>query len=366
MPHLHQLLSPALDAERLAAVSFASSSRWHALSERLDGFFGVLAIAVVTLVVFAFRPAIKRMGNYVANLYFERAATKAAIRMRKPGPPTGAVRVRQTDRFATMSGADRHTYRRAELALMQGQVREAAQLFESIKFQRRAIDELEKVGLVDDACAVLLRLNVPGRAGAIYEKHRQFDRAAHYYQVANQHDAAGKALLKLAETDASALPRAGEAFAKANKALEAFDAYAAGLCIAQAVRTAVHFNLAGPLIELAADPSSWAEVAACLTPDERDALVRLAPTWPRSGRLLAGWVRPASSRTLVAEILRKTAVREDTALAFWAALEPELATALRGSLADAKELAPTELARHTLASDQCASLVAAKGAARAS
>lgn len=63
----------------------------------------------------------------------------------------------------------------------------AANLLLSIGQHREAISVLEKNGHINEACQVLLRMNLPHRAGAIYERHQQWGAAADCYERAQKY-----------------------------------------------------------------------------------------------------------------------------------------------------------------------------------
>jgi hypothetical protein len=69
----------------------------------------------------------------------------------------------------------------AKKMIQKGEVSQGALILESIDLQREAIDVLESHGLLDDAAAILMRMNRPNRAAVIYERNNKFEQAAIYF-----------------------------------------------------------------------------------------------------------------------------------------------------------------------------------------
>ena len=175
--------------------------------------FGIVLIGVALLAVRVLKPLI----NYLENKIFEKQTAKAIADLRDGKKDKKPIAVRQTDISSQMSREDRNKYRFAEDLAFKGRIKEAAVIFESIKFQRKAIDLLEGAGFIDDACAVLARIKAIGRAGVVYERHQMLEKAAHCYTLANQNESAGKVYCRLAAKDYRFFTSAYEAFAKDEK-----------------------------------------------------------------------------------------------------------------------------------------------------
>jgi tetratricopeptide (TPR) repeat protein len=175
--------------------------------------FWMSIIVTAVVVAMILRPIIK----YFENFLIDYRAAQILLRQRKDGVQGSDVtRFRQTDNMSKLRREDRAVYKRGEELLQQGQLIPAANIFESIGFSRKAIDILEGAGLIDDACAVLIRMNSIGRAGVIYERNKMFEKAARCYTDAQQHEQAGKAFMKLTKKDFRYFNSAAESFAKAN------------------------------------------------------------------------------------------------------------------------------------------------------
>jgi len=312
-----------------------------------NAFAWTLSLAVATLIASALLPTIRCILNYLANARLERTAMKKASSLRHGGAKL-PVQVRQTDLIGNMSAQSRQAFRQAENLLARGSVREAAWIFENIKFQRRAIDELEKAGMIDDACAVLLRMKLPNRAAVLYERHKQLDKAAHYYTEAGLHENAGKVLLQRAHDDVDYYLHAGAAFERAGKAGEAFDAYAALLATERLANLAAAHGLGDRLLSYAVDPELAELVHRQLTEEALAKIIASALGVPRIARLLATWGMNTPSPVVAAEVFRKAAANAATAAAFWKAV-PLVQKEQMGLRLANVGLEPRVLAIHTLA-----------------
>lgn len=179
---------------------------------------GIIVTAIVITLI------LRPVTRYIENLIFKFQTAKsiAAQRNSANGAPSAeALKLRRTDNVTTMSKADREAFKYAEELVKQGKLVEAAYIFERIGFSRRAIDFLEGAGLIDEACAVLIRMKSIGRAGVVYERNHLYEKAAHCYSEAAQHEQAGKAFLKLTASNFHYFNSAAQSFAKAEK----WDAY---------------------------------------------------------------------------------------------------------------------------------------------
>lgn len=181
-----------------------------------------LFLAFVPLFVFIAillrKPALSAV-NYIINFVFFNRAVQKAYKMRQPAKPK--VQVRQTDIATKMNGRERGLFRMAEKLESEKRFVEAAQIFEHIKFQRRAIDILEQNGHIDEACAVLVRMNVPVRAGVIYDRNKMYHKAAFFFEKGRAFDQAAKAYVKLSNSKFEFYVNAAQCFEQAGLVTDA-------------------------------------------------------------------------------------------------------------------------------------------------
>lgn len=126
---------------------------------------------------------------------------------------------RKTDR--KLSRQEKRIFKQANKLLAKRQILPAAQLLESIGFEREAIQALEDHGLVHDAARILLRMGKPHRAGVIFARHGVWDKAAQCFKMANLPFEAAKSAY-----EAQDFTMAMEFFEKSGNLPEAADAAA--------------------------------------------------------------------------------------------------------------------------------------------
>jgi hypothetical protein len=262
----------------------------------------IFAFAALAFVAAALTRLLRPLTNYAENALFERFTTRRVVAMRQQ-PVQRPVRVRQTDITATMRREDRAAFKRAEALLAAGNVRQAAALFESIRFQRRAIDILESAGHIDDACAMLMRLNAPGRAGVLFERNKQFEKAAHCFTIANQHEAAGKAMLKLGPKDYNYYVTASNAFATAEKWDLVLEALAQVMATDKILEIALMRERTEFLANYMANPELATAVLAKMTDQQLQWFFSSLPITPRFVCLTRSWVKDTVRASLDREVL---------------------------------------------------------------
>ncbi len=229
---------------------------------------------------------VKHGLNLLINLIFARRIANRIAGQRKPSP-TGPIRVRQTDIVQTMTSTDRVVYERAEQLLAGGKVVEAAALFESIKFQRRAIDELEKSGRIDDACAVLVRLGAFPRVAVLYERNKMYDKSGHWYREAGQFDQSARVWSILARTDYRWHMKAAESWEAAGRFSEALQSWAKILQYDKVLQLATEKKLHDELLTVLRDPTSARNIFPKMTEQQIRELFLEVERSPQSAQTAA-------------------------------------------------------------------------------
>lgn len=280
----------------------------------------ILFIAVLVVVSIAIAHVLKPITNYFENYLFERQTAKRVKKLRAENN-NAPVRVRQTDITSQMSREDRALYKRAELLFDEGQVLASANIFEQIKFQRKAIDILEEAGLIDEACNVLVRIKAVGRAGVLYERHNMLDKAAQCFSEANQDESAGNVYIKMAVGNFRYYMSASDAFAKAEKWHKMLKAAAAVLATQKVVESAIAHGEAEFLVDYLSHSFLANSVLPKLTLDQLTKMFTGLPLTPRLILTAAHWARHHSLPHLDQLLLNYVHTNVELCAFFWSCLD---------------------------------------------
>lgn len=136
----------------------------------------------------------------------------------------------------------------------------AAQLLEDAQLQREAIDLLEANGLLDDAAAMLMKINRPNRAGVIFERNKNFEKAALYYLRAKLVDDAKRCCKQIKEYTFALSTELAVLFAEAGDK-------------SSALRLLAGINDRGKIIKLTRDTFAYQELAVLLDQKAARALI---------------------------------------------------------------------------------------------
>lgn len=243
-----------------------------------------------------------------------------AMRMRQGGQKTEQAIVRKTDIFEQLTAQQKAVHKQAEALAAQKNFREAARLFESINFQRKAIDLLEFNGFVDEAAQTLLRMKVPFRAAVVYERNHQFVKAAECFIMDQKHDSAARAYDKAAVQDFHLFLKAAESYKTAGMVDQCLDAYAKVLKTAEIVKIAFGSQKFETLATYMADPYVARDVLTMVSLDQAKDLVtrlNLRPSWVQSMTL---WVLYQPDLGFLQIILNRLVDEEHLAQLFWSRL----------------------------------------------
>ncbi|MBM3381497.1 MAG: hypothetical protein FJY29_03555 [Betaproteobacteria bacterium] len=127
----------------------------------------------------------------------------------------------------------------------------AARIFEEINMQREAIDVLENHGLLDEAAAILMKMNRPNRAAVIYERNKNFEKATAYFLRAKMLEDAKRCFKKIESFDFGLSSELALLFADAGDKSEAF-------------RILATINDRARILKIARDTSAYLELALFL------------------------------------------------------------------------------------------------------
>ncbi|HYX35692.1 MAG TPA: hypothetical protein VE954_21560 [Oligoflexus sp.] len=263
--------------------------------------------------------------------------------LRKKQAKPSQVVVRKTDLFAQLTSEQRKVYARAkELAELQ-QFVEAAKLFESINFQRKAIDLLEVSGNIEEACGILLRMGVPYRAAVLYERNGYFQKAGEYFLRDGKLDQAGRCFERLGDKDFNYYRRAAECYLKAGLidntlvALSRLDANRDVLSIALEHE---RFNFLQRYLDL---PFHAQTLLSELTVVQVEGLVKSLPMTPQAALSAAHWTMYRPDEPLIVAVLQKLAGNKELAQLFWSRLDDSFCEFICGLLPTLAKKPPVEV-----------------------
>lgn len=268
---------------------------------------------------------------------------KKVGQLRKPQAKASPVVVRKTDLFAQLSSEQKKIYLRAkELAELQ-QVEDAAKLFESINFQRKAIDLLEAHGYIDEACAILLRMGVPYRAAVVYERNGQYLKAGEYFLRDGKLEQAARCFEKLAENDYRFFRRAHECFLKAGLVDQALAALSRLDAVSEVLPLALEHERYEFLQSYLDLPFHAQALLSQLNPIQMQTLIRVLGSTPQGAVRLAHWTMYRPDEIMVLGSLSKLGMDKELAKLFWSRLDESFCDFICGLLPTVAKLPPAEL-----------------------
>ena len=283
--------------------------------DNISGLMGSFLIAGIVLGAAAIAYPVVMILRLIRKPMAIKSAEKAALEQR--GGQKQQVRVRQTDIESNLTRKDRIVFQQAEHLVLQRKFLEASQLFESIKFQRRAIDVLEHNGLIDDAAAILLRMNIPQRAAVVYERNNMLEPAAHFYTQANMPDKAGQAYLSLGKSDYRFYQKAIDCFQKVDYVEGLLKASSKLLNTEFLIKTCLEKKKFGFLFDYLRDPSVAAKALGTMTQPQLKTLIDEISLSPLSVRTYINWVWVYPKEDVVLKILSKVHLNQDMCRYFW-------------------------------------------------
>ncbi len=247
---------------------------------------------------------------------------KKVVELRQnPAPKAPQPTVRKTDLFAQLSAEQKKTYMLAKDLVEQKSFMEAAQLFESINFPRKAIDILENNGLVDEACSILLRMGVPYRAAIVYERNGQFLKASKYFLQDGKLDMAARNFERQAESDFHYFRQAGDCYMQAGLIDSALLAYSRLDMSEEVMRICLEkqkFEFLHRYLDL---PFHAQTLLPALAKIHLEALIDALPMTPQSSISLALWTLYRPEEGMVLAALRKFSKNNELAQHYWTHLD---------------------------------------------
>jgi len=234
-----------------------------------------------------------------------------------------AIATRKTDLFAQLSAQEKKLHQMAEVLVQRKRFIEAAKVYESINFQRKAIDVLEFNGHIEEAVAILIRMNLPHRAAVLYERNRQYEKAIQCYLRANEKDAVAKCYEKMAENDYHFYQQAGEYYYEAGMIDQCLKAYSKILLSDEILRICLvteKFEFLCQYLRVSLNASYLLPKMTC---EQLELFISSIPLVPSKVQLLATWVSLYPRAELLVPVLKKIVADPELARVYWSLINPQ-------------------------------------------
>ncbi len=308
------------------------------------------ATILVGIIVYLF---LRSIVVYLWRATHKDKVQKKVGELRKAQAKPTPVVVRKTDLFAQLTNEQKKVYMRAkELAELQ-QIVEAAKLFESIHFQRKAIDLLESHGYIDEACAILLRMGVPYRAAVVYERNGQYLKAGDFFLRDGKLEQAARCFEKLADKDYKFFRQASECYLKAklvDSALTALSHLDAGPEVLTLALQHERYEFLQRFLDL---PFHAQGLLPQLTPIQLQTLIKVLRSTPLAAVTLAHWTMYRPDDTMVLGALDKLGNDKELSRLFWSRLDDGFCDFICGLLPTVAKMPSADLIqRHAEALDE--------------
>ncbi|MFW7381593.1 MAG: hypothetical protein ACOH5I_22485 [Oligoflexus sp.] len=258
---------------------------------------------------------------------FKRVKTQKKVgELRQAGQQQKPVPViaRRTDLVSQLSSVQKKQCQFAEQLLAHKRILEAAKIFESIQFQRKAIDILEQNGYLDEAVAILMRMNLPQRAAVLYERNHRFQKAAEFYLLAEKKDAAAKNFEKLAQQDYHFYRSAGDCYYQAGMVDNCLAAYSKLLLSDEVLKICLATQKYEYLQHYMMIPFNARYLLPHLKPAQFSEMVESLALTPSLMLAFALWLAILPEAWLLVPCLRKSAADEECARLLWSLLSPDI------------------------------------------
>ncbi len=276
------------------------------------------AFCLVVVLIYLFVRAI--VVRYLFAQQHAKMSDKAIQMRGGPGMNPPPTIVRKTDLYAKLNRHQRKLHAHAEALFQHKKFRESAQIFESIGFQRKAVDVLEHNGFIDDAAHVLLRMNLLNRAGVLYERNGRYDKAIEFYAKENKLDLIGKVYEKMAWKDYRFYREAADFFLRAgliDQSLAALTKIVQRDEIMRICLNAKRFDFLWNYLHI---PHNAAAILPQLNRKELETLLEpIAPT-PQVALVFSSWLAYYPKADLFGLVLVKLSADQQLATILWSSL----------------------------------------------
>lgn len=238
-------------------------------------------------------------------------------------PPHATPVVRKTDIFTKLNGKQKKLHAAAEQLYLQKKYREAAQVFEHIGFQRRAVDILEQNGLIDEAAFVLLRMKLPHRAAVILERNGQFEKAIDCYARDNKPEMIAKVYEKMAWKDYRYYQQAADFYLKAGLIDPALLSLAKIMKNQDVLSLAFAHQKYDFLWNYLQNPFAAANLLPQLSGPQIETIIGPIPLTPQCTHSLGSWLLAYPHPQVLHPILVKVGAHKDLTRELWSLLSPQ-------------------------------------------
>jgi hypothetical protein len=241
-----------------------------------------------------------------------------------------------------LSKQDEAKRQRAIKWIESGKVKEGARLFEELGLQRQAISSLEQAGFIEDACAILMRMNRPNRAGVLYQRNGRPLRAAEHFLIANLPEEAAKSFMDAGKEDPNCFRKAADIYEGLGRFDAALDCYQKGDLMEAFVAFCLKHGNYLRLRDVMQDSRYTRLGFGLLDMHSTKKLIKNLPVDSQTAQSLALWCRTVKRVELIEMALRK--LTEDRALLtlFWSLLPEEFSAQIVSSLLSAPQFKSDE------------------------
>lgn len=301
------------------------------LDSRLLLLLGVL-LSLAIFVSFVFRPRHRNLKS-----------------IRKKRKAHSADVVRQSDN-PRMNLQQRMSRERAEKLIAEGKVVEGARILESIGLDRQAIAVLEGDGFVDEACAMLLRMQRFERAAIIYQRNNYFLEAAAHYLHCDRPIEAAECYLSAGKLRKVYLKHAARIFERENEISQALRAYHLQKNFKAFIDVCERFSRHDALCEMVVNPRDVKRLVKVVDESVLKQIVGKLPVSTGTANWLSLVVNMKPSTELCFEVTRALLADNEAVNLFWAQLSSRAITSFCMSI----QIEVAEKSREVLFASGCA------------
>lgn len=280
--------------------------------------------------------AMRRQANHASSSGLPNSAKKVSL------ASINSAEVRATD-LLRLSKEEEASRQEALRLIENGKVLEGARILDRLGLQRYAINALEQAHLIDEACAILNRMNRPNRAGVVYQRNRMPVKAAEQFLMANLPEDAARCYLEAGKKDIQYLRKAADIFDSLNKFPEALDVYSRHEALAgDYVRFCLKHSCFVPLRDFMHDSKRTREGFTILDMYATKKLVKALPLDTQTAQSLSLWCKTVKRIELIEMSLRKLDQNKNLLSLFWSLLPEDLSSQIVTSLLQAPQFKAPE------------------------
>ena len=148
--------------------------------------------------------------SFVVSFSIHKREVKKIIQKRKSNK---SAPVRTTDQIV-LTKSQLATRDQAILMIGEGKILEGTKIFEELNLHRYAVSTLEAAGYIEEACAILIRLDKPLRAAALYSRNQYHKKAADIYIQVGALEEAARESMEAGHSDRFYFEKSGDLYVK--------------------------------------------------------------------------------------------------------------------------------------------------------